>query len=93
MDQKATQSISTPHQLILQDRNRLDITGVSDVDSFDDTAVIVFTSLGELTVKGKGLQVRQLDVDGGNLTIVGQIDVLSYSNAVRGNGFLGKLLR
>lgn len=93
MERKETQSTTLPHQLILQDRNRLDLTGVSDVDSFDDTAVIVFTSLGELSVRGRGLQVRRLDVEGGNLSLEGQIDTLSYSNAVRQNGFFGKLLR
>ena len=93
MERKETQSTTLPHQLILQDRNRLDLTGVSDVDSFDDTAVIVFTSLGELSVRGRGLQVRRLDVEGGNLSLEGQIDTLSYSNAVRQSGFFGKLLR
>ena len=93
MERKETQTIPAPHQLIMQDRNRLDITGVSDVDSFDDATIIVFTSLGELTIRGKGMQVRRLDVEGGNLSLEGQIDTLSYSAAVRGSGFFGKLLR
>ena len=93
MERNETQSMPMPHQLIAQDRKRLDITGVSDVDSFDDTSIIVFTSQGELTIRGKGIQVRRLDVEGGNLSLEGQIDTLSYSNVARNSGFFGKLLR
>lgn len=93
MERKDTQKTPLPHQLIMQDRKRLDVTGVSDVDSFDDTVAVVFTTLGELTVKGRQLQVRQLDLEGGNLSLEGQIDTLSYSDTVRSGGFLGRLLR
>ena len=84
--------VSTPHQAILQDRNRLDLTGVSDVDSFDDVVVVAYTSLGELTIRGKNLHVRQLDLDGGSLSLEGQIDSLSYADVTKG-GFFSRLLR
>ena len=81
-----------PHQLILQDRKQLELTGVSDVDSFDDTKVIAYTGLGELTVRGRNLHVRQLCLDGGSLSVEGQIDSLTYSEISQG-GFFGRLLR
>lgn len=83
---------SVPHQIILQDRKCLEMTGVSDVDSFDDTVVVAYTPLGELTVRGRGLQVRQLSVDTGSLSVEGQIDTLSYSEISKG-GFFGRLFR
>ena len=93
MERKETQTPLSPHQLIMQDRKRLDISGVSDVDSFDDTTVIVFTSLGELTIKGQGFQVHRLDLEGGNLSLEGRVDALSYSENVRASGLFGKLFR
>lgn len=94
MDRKEMHTAPAPHQLIMQDRKRLDVTGVSDVDSFDDTTVVAFTSLGELTIRGHGLQVRRLDLEGGNLSIEGQVDTLSYSDTVHhGSGLLGRLFR
>ena len=42
------------HNLILEERGNLTITGVEDVDSFDEETVVVYTGLGELTVRGSG---------------------------------------
>lgn len=83
---------AAPHQVIMQDRRLLEMTGVSDVDSFDDTVVVAHTSLGELTLRGKGLHVRQLDVEHGLLSVEGEIDTLSYAELHKG-GFFGRLLR
>ncbi len=68
-----------PHQLILDDRRRLSLSGVSDVDSFDDTTVVAHTSLGDLTVKGQGLHICRLNTETGDLSLEGQIDLLEYT--------------
>ncbi len=81
-----------PHQLILQDRNVLELTGVSDVDSFDENAVTAYTSLGALLIRGKNLHIRHLDVEGGLLSVEGQMDALTYTEVSRG-GFFSRLLR
>ena len=83
---------AAPHQIILQNRKLVELTGVSDVDSFDDTVAVVTTSLGELTIRGRELHVCQLNVNEGSLSVEGQIDSLSYADVVRG-GFLSRLLR
>ena len=86
-------SVSTaPHQMILQDRRLVELTGVSDVDSFDDTVAVIITSLGELTIRGRGLHVCQLNVGEGSLSVEGQIDSLTYADVVKG-GFFSRLLR
>ena len=85
-------TVTTPHQIIIQDRKCIEITGVSDIDNFDDTVITAYTPLGELTVRGKGLQVKQLCVETGSLSVEGQIDTLFYAD-VRKGGFLGRLLR
>ena len=67
-----------PHKLTLQDRDKLTMTGVSEVVNFDDTAVTLRTSLGLLTVQGSSLKLRQLSEDGGQVAIDGKVTALSY---------------
>ena len=63
--------VPIPHQLMLEDRQRLTVSGVSDVDSFDDTAIVVYTDMGELTIKGEGLHISRLNVETGDLKVEG----------------------
>ena len=72
-----------PHNMILEDRKRLAVSGVTDVDSFDENVVIVYTSLGGLTVKGSDLHINALNVDTGELTIEGEIYSLIYNDNVK----------
>ena len=81
-----------PHQLILQDRTHLELTGITDVDSFDDETVSCTTSLGRLTIGGKGLHLHRLDLEGTALSVEGAIDSLVYSNVKKG-GLFNRLLR
>ena len=81
-----------PHQLILQDRKRLELTGITEVDSFDDETVNCTTSLGRLSVRGHDLHLHRLDLEGTALSIEGHIDSLTYSG-IRKGGVLGRLLR
>lgn len=88
-------SIKMPHSLILQDRGVLSVSGVADVDSFDEQTVVLFTDLGELTVKGTDLHINKLNVDTGELAIEGEITSMIYSEekAASGNGFFSKLFK
>lgn len=83
-----------PHNIMLEDRRMLTISGVSDVDSFDEQAVSVFTDMGELTVRGSNLHINKLSVEVGELTIEGNISALIYTDdAVKSGGFFSKVFR
>lgn len=83
-----------PHNLVLEDRRMLTVSGVSDVDSFDEETVIVFTDLGELTVRGKNLHINRLSVEVGELTVEGNIAALIYSDETpKNSGFFSKVFR
>ena len=84
---------SMPHQLILQERQQAEMSGVLDVDSFDDTTVIAYTSLGELNMRGVGLHIKRLDLECGVLSVEGDIRSLEYTDNRKGVGFLGRLFR
>ncbi len=75
-----------PHKLTLHDREKLTMTGVSEVVNFDDTAVTLRTSLGMLTVQGSNLKLRQLSEDGGQVAIDGKVTALSYEEPKGGTG-------
>lgn len=66
--------------LILENREKLTITGVVDVLSFDDQIVIVETELGLLTIKGEDLRINKLSIDSSEVVIEGEIFNLGYSD-------------
>lgn len=83
--------------LILENREKLTITGVVDVLSFDDQIVIVETDLGLLTIKGEDLRINKLSIDSSEVIIEGEIFNLGYSNESinkkGGGSLLGKIFK
>ena len=83
-----------PHNLVMEDRKVLSITGVSDVDSFDESTIIVFTDLGELTVRGNDLHIRNLNIEAGEVSLEGKIASRSYAdNMPKQAGFFSRVFR
>lgn len=70
-----------PHTLSMTERSRMELTGVSDVDSFNEQLIVMDTSQGELTVAGRELHISALDLEAGRLNIDGLILALEYSDA------------
>ena len=83
--------MSLPHSLVLDERERLSISGVSDVTSFDESAVIAETSLGVLVVRGEGLHIERLSLDTGELVLEGEVASLEYEQPRAGGGLLRRL--
>ena len=82
--------------LLLENRNKLNISGVLDVLSFDDQIVIVETELGLLTVKGDNLRINKLSIDTSEVIVEGDIISLIYSQKEldkKGEGFLSKIFK
>ena len=65
--------------LILENRQKLSISGVIDVLSFDDQVVMVETELGLLTVKGENIKINKLSLDTSEVIVEGEISYLAYS--------------
>ena len=80
-----------PHDLILKGRQKLTVTAVTEVVSFDETAVVLQTGLGVLMVHGQGLQLKELSVEGGQTCVEGTISALVYE-APRQGGWLRRIL-
>ena len=67
-----------PHKLTLNERRQLTMTGVTEVGSFDENAVVLHTSLGALVIQGQDLKLKTLSLDGGQVAVDGVITGLNY---------------
>lgn len=70
--------------IVLENREKLNITGIVDVFSFDDQIIIIETELGLLTIKGENLKVNKLSLDASDFIVDGKISSLAYSDSNMG---------
>lgn len=81
--------------VMLQNREKLTVSGVLDVASFDDENVALETELGGIMIKGSDFRINKLNVDIGELVIEGQIDSFFYGDGYAKNkgGFFARMFR
>lgn len=83
--------------LFLENREKLNVSGVIDVESFNDECVIVDTELGVLVVKGVDLHINKLNIDSSELGIEGEIISCEYSDREgprnKGGGFFARMFK
>ena len=80
------------HTVILEGREKLSVSGVVDVQSFDEEQVLLETVRGMLVVRGQGLHVERLQLEAGELIVQGEIGLMEYDDSVQPRGsLLGRL--
>ncbi len=81
--------------VILENRKKLSISGVSDVGSFDEDEVCLYTEAGMLNIKGANLKINKLSVETGEVVVEGEINSLHYTDeeAKSGTSILKKLFK
>lgn len=86
--------LGMPHHVVLEERKRLTVSGVEDVERFDENAIVLSTAQGAMTISGENLHIEKLSLDGGDLKVEGDIESLIYEND-RGSrdGFFARLMR
>ena len=72
-----------PHTLVIENRNRITVTGATDIGSFNEENVIIFTDYGEITIQGNSLQVTKLSVDSGDFCAQGNIVSVTYTDRIQ----------
>ena len=83
----------TAHHLILEDRERLSVSGVEEVESFDENTILLTTAQGGLEIQGEGLHIEKLSLDGGDLKVEGRVNALIYeSDSGHRGGLFARLL-
>lgn len=71
------------HNIILENRNRLSISGVTDVEGFDDNSVSIYTVMGDLVIRGKKLKVEAVNIETGEMLIMGEVKSLVWGDKDR----------
>lgn len=81
MEKKNDNKLEEPRSnIMLESRKKLTLTGVEEVISFDDEKILLNTKLGFLTIKGSELKMNKLDVQNGDVIIVGNTASIVYSS-------------
>lgn len=81
--------------ILIEDRAKMTITGVKQVESFNDNTIVLTTIKGGLMIKGENLNVGKLNIDNGNIKIEGTINGVTYSakaSSQKGN-IIGKIFK
>ncbi len=85
------------HDVVMRGRKLLEITGVKQVESFDNEEFLLETSMGFLAIKGQNLQMKNLDVDKGIVSIKGsrifELVYIDEHHGEKAKGFFSKLFR
>ena len=92
VDDRARPEMS--HHIILEEREQLVVSGVEEVESFDENTILLTTAQGALEIQGEGLHIEKLSLDGGDLRVEGRVNALLYEmdGGRRGGGLLARLL-
>ncbi|MEQ3339623.1 sporulation protein YabP [Clostridium butyricum] len=97
MEKRADNSVQdNKSSLNLEDRKKLTLSGVVEVMSFDEEKIDLTTKLGNLTIKGEELKMNKLDVQNGDVIIIGNISSMVYNGKVNkknGESLLNKLFK
>ena len=88
-------SLSAPHHVVMEERRSLTVSGVQDVERFDENSIVMSTTKGTMVVSGENLHIEKLSLDGGDLKVEGDIDSITYEDdyAMGKGGFFARLLR
>ena len=82
------------HNITIENRRKITIAGVKDIESFNESDIVVITHSGGLRIKGKGLEISRISVESGELEMAGQVSCLQYSDHDRTpNNIITKLFR
>ena len=69
------------HSIHIDNRELISVTGVKDVDSFNEQEVELLTEAGELRIEGNELRITKLSLDEGQVIVEGEIVALEYAEA------------
>lgn len=93
-ERKQVGSTKGAHNFLLENREKMSISGVLDVDIFNPDMVVVQTEMGMLTIKGVDLHINKLNLESAELCVEGEIGSCIYSDKVSSSGsLLGKIFK
>lgn len=91
MDDKKQSKIiraDLPHNIIMENRSKISISGVENAESYNETEIILHTSKGILVIRGEAMNLSKLNLDSGEITVNGRITVIEYVEPKQSGGSL-----
>ncbi len=80
-----------PHELRLENREKLTVSNVRQVESFDENTVALLTGRGLLVIRGENLELKALSIDGGQVSVRGTVHSLDYEEPHKTGSFFKRL--
>lgn len=97
MENKAIQKnlrADLPHNIIMENRSKISISGVENAESYNESEVVLHTSKGILIIRGDMLNLSKLNLDSGEITVNGRISMLEYAEEKKsGTSLLGRIFK
>lgn len=85
-----------PHNIIMENRKKISVSAVEDVDSFDENGIVLYTAMGLLEIKGRDIHITKLNLESGEIIAEGEFDCMIYPDSVKSSekkGFLSGILK
>ncbi|MFI3115052.1 MAG: YabP/YqfC family sporulation protein [Clostridia bacterium] len=81
------------HNIIIESREKISISGVVSVEEFDENIIFCVTNCGGLYIRGENLHVEKLDLEQHELNLVGVIECVEYDKKDHKGSFFSKLFK
>ncbi len=75
---------SAAQNVILEGRKKLSVSGVLDIDSFDESSAVIYTNMGLIDVKGSDIHMNKLSLESGEIVLEGEFDSVVYPDETGG---------
>jgi len=84
---------SVIHDVIIERREKATMTGIVDVESFDEETILAKSDCGDITIRGNGLKISRLSVESGDMIVEGEIDSVVYSKGKAEGSFFSRVFK
>lgn len=91
MAQVEDKGLQMPHKVVMEERKRLHITGVTEVVSFEEDSAVLRTCRGRIMVRGQGLHLKNLSQESGQVAVEGHVTAIIYEEPRAQGGFFSRL--
>ena len=81
------------HNIIMENREKISISGVNKTENFDDKIIVLNTQMGQLTIKGENLHISKMDIDTGDVSVSGKIYGLIYNESSNSNSLIKRIFK
>ncbi len=87
----ASEAMAALQELSLENRKKLTVSAVKEVESFDENVIVLETAQGMLVIRGDGLHLQSLCAGGGQVVVTGLVNSLTYEELRKSGGFWRRL--